>query len=189
LLADLAEYVANTDEEKEVIQTFRLAIRGQTLDVVETLSCVLTGDTHLCVAYIDALGRVGCSLLESVFGVAGPTQDDAANTMSSEGSTSTPPNEKPEDTRQQKNPPIPQYVNLDQAAAWVNRSKRTLERYLHRPKSETARMPEPDVEGTGGKPHEWLWTHLRPWLEATFGKSLPESLPSRASRPADTDRH
>jgi hypothetical protein len=78
-----------------------------------------------------------------------------------------------------------QFVTLDQAAALVNRSKKTLERYLHRPKSESARMPEPDVEGTGGKPHEWRWEKLRPWLEATFGRPLKNNLPSRSRRPGN----
>ena len=82
-------------------------------------------------------------------------------------------------------PSLDQYVTLDQAAALVNRSKKTLERYLRNPKSEAARMPEPDVEGTGGKPHEWKWVTLRSWLETTFGKKLPDRIPSRASRPAD----
>jgi hypothetical protein len=76
-----------------------------------------------------------------------------------------------------------QYVTLDQAAALVNRSKKTLERYLRNPKSKAAQMPAPDVEGFGGKPHEWRWGTLRPWLEKTFGKKLPERLPSRSSRP------
>jgi hypothetical protein len=76
-----------------------------------------------------------------------------------------------------------QYITLDQAAALVNRNKKTLERYLNHPKSEAARMPKPDVEGGGGKPHEWRWANLRPWLEVTFGKKLPDRLPSRGSRP------
>jgi hypothetical protein len=87
--------------------------------------------------------------------------------------------------RRPDEPPADQYVTLDQAAALVNRRKKTLERYLRQPKSEAARMPEPDVEGTGGKPHEWKWSNLRPWLEKTFGKQLPGRLPSRASRQPD----
>jgi hypothetical protein len=86
--------------------------------------------------------------------------------------------------QQERLPPKPeQYVTLDQAAALVNRSKKTLERYLRSPKSEAKRMPEPDVEGGGGEPHEWKWSTIRPWLEATFGKELPALLPSRSSRP------
>lgn len=75
------------------------------------------------------------------------------------------------------------YVTLDQAAGLVNRSKKTLERYLNHPKQGQERMPQPDVEGTGGKPHEWKWSALRPWLERNFERPLPERLPSRASRP------
>jgi hypothetical protein len=78
---------------------------------------------------------------------------------------------------------LDQYICLDQAASIVNRTKKTLERYLNDPKSKAVQMPPPDVEGGGGKPHEWRWRRLRPWLETTFGKRLPEQLPSRGSRP------
>jgi hypothetical protein len=67
------------------------------------------------------------------------------------------------------------YVTLDQAAALVNRNKKTLERHLRNPKS---RMPQPEVAGGGGKPHEWRWAVLRPWLEKQFGKTLPERFPA-----------
>lgn len=69
----------------------------------------------------------------------------------------------------------PQYVTLDQAAALVNRKKKTLLRALNQLGSK---MPRPDVEGAGGKPHEWLWPRLRPWLEEEYGKKLPERFPS-----------
>jgi hypothetical protein len=71
---------------------------------------------------------------------------------------------------------IEQYVTLDQAAALVNRSKKTLERAINKQGSEA---PPPDVEGGGGRPHEWCWSKLRPWLENTYGKILPERLPTR----------
>ncbi len=63
------------------------------------------------------------------------------------------------------------YITLDQAAAVVGRSKRTLERYLEN-------MPTPDVEGGGGKPHEWKWSTLRPWLMENFDRDLPERFPA-----------
>jgi hypothetical protein len=63
-----------------------------------------------------------------------------------------------------------QYVTLDQAAAMVQRSKRTLE---HDP------LPEPDIEGGGGKPNEWAWSTIRPWLQRMFGRLLPDRLPSK----------
>jgi hypothetical protein len=69
-----------------------------------------------------------------------------------------------------------QYVTLDQAAALVNRAKKTLERRLNRQGSDA---PPPDVEGGGGRAHEWRWSALRPWLEQTYGKKLPERFPSR----------
>jgi hypothetical protein len=73
----------------------------------------------------------------------------------------------------------PQYVTLDQAAARVNRHKKTLERRVNRKGSDA---PPPDVEGGGGKPHEWRWSTLRPWLEKEFGRKLPDRIPSRARR-------
>jgi hypothetical protein len=61
-------------------------------------------------------------------------------------------------------------------AARVNRTKKTLEKKLN---AEKSKMPKPDVEGGGGKPHEWIWANIRPWLETEFGKKLPPILPSR----------
>jgi hypothetical protein len=72
--------------------------------------------------------------------------------------------------------PPDQYVTLDQMAARVNRSKKALAKRLNAPNST---MPKPDVEGGGGKPHEWIWANIRPWLETEFGKKLPEIWPRR----------
>jgi hypothetical protein len=71
-----------------------------------------------------------------------------------------------------------QYVTLDQIAACVNRPKKTLDRYLNDPRYESRGMPPPDLVGTGGRQHQWLWTTIRPWLVKTFGKTnLPQRLP------------
>ena len=66
----------------------------------------------------------------------------------------------------------PQYVTLDQMAARVKKGKRTLERY--KTKGE---LPNPNVEGGGGKADLWIWANVRPWLEETFGMALPSRLP------------
>lgn len=67
----------------------------------------------------------------------------------------------------------PQYVTLDQMAAVANRTKKTVERwYLKGIKK--GKLPEPDVEGGGGNPHEWLWSHVRESLEQLSGKKMPE---------------
>jgi hypothetical protein len=68
-----------------------------------------------------------------------------------------------------------QYVTLDQAAAMVNRGKKHLERCMNK---QGSNAPPPDVEGGGGRAHEWRWSVLRPWLEKTFGKKLPKHFPS-----------
>jgi len=67
-------------------------------------------------------------------------------------------------------------VTLQQAAAMVNRSKRSLERL--KPK-----MPPPSVQGGGGRPDEWAWSELRPWLEKEFERPLPERFPADRFRP------
>lgn len=68
--------------------------------------------------------------------------------------------------------PLEQLVTLDQAAALVHRSKRTLDGYRARG------LPVPRVRGRRGQPHLWVWGDIRPWLEATFGPRLPETFPS-----------
>jgi hypothetical protein len=69
-------------------------------------------------------------------------------------------------------------VTLQQAAAMVNRDKRTLERWA-RKKS----CPRPRVLGGGGKPHEYAWSELRPFLEKQSGRKLPECFPFQRFRP------
>jgi hypothetical protein len=59
-------------------------------------------------------------------------------------------------------------------AAMVNRKKRTLE--------NVEDLPRPDVQGGGGRPSEWLWSKVRPWLEAKFKRSLPSRLPRLAQK-------
>lgn len=77
-------------------------------------------------------------------------------------------------------PSARQYVTLDQMAAMANRAKKTLERWL-----EKGKLPEPDVEGGGGKPHEWLWHRVRKPLQNESGKTMPDRFPSLRQR----DRH
>jgi hypothetical protein len=67
------------------------------------------------------------------------------------------------------------FVTLDQAAALVNRTKRTLEKLKKQ-------MPPPRVKGGGGKAAEWAWSELRPWLEEKFERPLPEVPPHAAGR-------
>lgn len=67
----------------------------------------------------------------------------------------------------------PQYVTLDQSAAIVSRAKKTVERAINADRD----APKPDIEGGGGRRHEWLWSRLRPWLENKHGRALPERYP------------
>jgi hypothetical protein len=67
-------------------------------------------------------------------------------------------------------------------AAMIPRSKKTLE---NRKARRTNPLPAPDIEGGGGKPDEWLWSRIRPWLEQEFGRPLPEHFPQLGSRRAD----
>lgn len=75
-------------------------------------------------------------------------------------------------------PPIPQYVTLDQIAAAVNHSKKSLERRKSR---KDKPLPSPAVEGGGGKADEWIWSDIRPWLETEFGRKLPNVFPTRTA--------
>src|SRR5207249_1980874 len=70
----------------------------------------------------------------------------------------------------------PQYVTLNHVAAYLKCNKRTLERWMHQKGSEG---PEPDIEGGGGKPHQWVWSKLRPWLQRVSRRTLPERFPER----------
>jgi hypothetical protein len=72
----------------------------------------------------------------------------------------------------------PQHVTLDQAAAIVHRSKRTLEKHMTREKNP---LPAPDTRGVGGHANEWVWATLRPWLEREYCKPLPEHFPGLRS--------
>lgn len=68
-----------------------------------------------------------------------------------------------------------QYVTLGQMAALVQRSKRTLEKWKARRKNP---LPPPDIEGAGGRPDEWDWSKVRPWLEQDSKRQLPNRFPS-----------
>jgi len=63
---------------------------------------------------------------------------------------------------------LPDLVTLDQAAAIVNRSPAALRHYRN------LGMPKPFVQGTKGKPNEYRWDEMRPWLEDVFGRPVPE---------------
>jgi hypothetical protein len=78
-----------------------------------------------------------------------------------------------------------QHVTLDEMAAIVNRSKRTLEKLKRR---RTNPLPDPAIGGGGGKPAEWLWPAVRPWLEAEYGRKLPERFPTDRFRDGRADR-
>jgi len=69
-------------------------------------------------------------------------------------------------------------VTLQQAAPFVNRSKRTLERLKKR-----KGFPRPRIVGGGGKPHEYVWSELRTFLVAYYGRGLPETFPAQRFRP------
>jgi hypothetical protein len=71
---------------------------------------------------------------------------------------------------------LPDLVTLDQAAAAVHLKKRGLEHY------KTKGMPDPTVEGGGGRSAKWDWKIIRPWLEKEFGIKLPETYPANRNR-------
>jgi hypothetical protein len=75
-----------------------------------------------------------------------------------------------------------QYVTLDQIAAIVAKSKRTLEKWKSR---KINPLPGPDIEGGGGKADEWNWARIRPWLEENTKRKLPDRYPSDRFRSAN----
>jgi hypothetical protein len=79
--------------------------------------------------------------------------------------------------------PLPELLTLDQAAALVNRSTRSLERYKRRG------MPKPRVLGGGGKPHEYPWPEMREWLSKTFDRPIPVESIDRFKHTKQPARH
>ena len=69
-----------------------------------------------------------------------------------------------------------QTVRLSQCAGIVNRSKRTLERL----KTKDTAFPTPEVIGEDGKPDEWNWDTIRPYLEGQYNRKLPKRFPTLA---------
>lgn len=65
-----------------------------------------------------------------------------------------------------ENEGVDDLVTLDEAAAIVHKSKKTLEKHLKQ-------MPPPHIQGGGGKSSLWKWSDLRPWLEKEFVPDLP----------------
>ncbi len=62
-----------------------------------------------------------------------------------------------------------QLVSLDQAAALCNRQLKAVE--------SKPDLPTPTVPASGDQPALYSWQALRPWLEGTFRKALPEKFP------------
>jgi hypothetical protein len=63
---------------------------------------------------------------------------------------------------------LPDLVTLAQASALVNRTAAGLRHYRRRG------MPKPFVQGIKGKPSEYRLSEMRPWLERTFSRNIPE---------------
>jgi hypothetical protein len=108
----------------------------------------------LTLNFINGAGRLALEHLEKRSNLL-PSPSAAADDHSS--------TDKAEDPRA--------YVTLRQMAAMVNKSKRTLE---NRKKRKHNPLPDADVPGGGGEADEWLWDHIRPWLENEFRRLLPE---------------
>jgi len=64
------------------------------------------------------------------------------------------------------------YVTMSQMAAIVSRGKKTIVRLVER-----GILPQPDIEGGGGKPHEWRWATVKPILESQFDRIMPAIFP------------
>jgi hypothetical protein len=64
------------------------------------------------------------------------------------------------------------YVDSAQIAALAHVSKDAIQKYRYH-KDDKKRMTEPDRKGGGGRPNQWKWTNIQPWLERTFGRQFP----------------
>jgi hypothetical protein len=62
---------------------------------------------------------------------------------------------------------LPDLVTGVQAASLVNRTIDGLKHYRKKG------MPKPYIKGTKGRPNEYLWSEMRPWLEVTFSRKIP----------------
>lgn len=65
---------------------------------------------------------------------------------------------------------VTHYIDLQYMAYLVKRTKRTLEGYK-------SKMPPPTIPGGHGRPAEWDWNVIRPWLETTFNRRFSEVPP------------
>jgi len=63
---------------------------------------------------------------------------------------------------------LPELVTLSQAAILVGRTVDGLRHYRRKG------MPRPYVEGKKGQPNEYLWSEMKPWLEKTFNRLVPD---------------
>jgi len=70
--------------------------------------------------------------------------------------------------------PDDRYVTLQQMATLVQKSKKTLENRISRKENP---LPDPDIQGAGGKASEWRWSRVRGWLMEEFQRPLPEKCP------------
>ena len=64
------------------------------------------------------------------------------------------------------------YVTLDTMANYLRVAKKTMER-----RYADGKLCEPDIEGGGGKAHQWKYARIRPFLETEFARQLPERWP------------
>jgi hypothetical protein len=71
------------------------------------------------------------------------------------------------------------------AGALVSKSKGCLEKHK---RDREDPLPDPDIEGGGGKADEWNWSTLRPWLERRFNRSLSSITPELLLRMRSSGR-
>ena len=67
------------------------------------------------------------------------------------------------------------YVTRDMLANYLRCHKKKLERL-----SKEGKLCDPDIEGGGGKAHQWKYSRIRPYLETEFARQLPERWPGEA---------
>jgi hypothetical protein len=122
---------------------------------------------------LDELTSLADAVRDIKDGIRGTALDSSGSDASvfdpppeADGRRSPPPQEKHDAAE------LPDLVTLDQAAATISMSKRTLERY-----KTIGKLPPPTIEGGAGRADRWDWKAIRPALERISKLTLPKVFP------------
>ncbi|RIK78506.1 MAG: hypothetical protein DCC67_11460 [Planctomycetota bacterium] len=167
----LVFHVAWEDPQGSLLRAQRRFPEVELRRTAATLKREPSGDSEGLLADIKAFlatpGGRYCSVLPLDPFTASAAMFDLASAVSPA------PRPAPATDKHGTSPAVECYVTLHQMAAIVNRSKPTLKRLAAKHS-----FPYPDIEGAAGKPNEWRWSAVRPFLTKEFCRELPEVFPA-----------